>query len=154
MNNSGFSLRLGTNLSYSSVLPCSLDLNGIDLMRGRDRKITSLVITSEEIIVITDTHDNQYPDWDTPRKECEKNVFTFDRTGKEIWDFDTLVGEKHYPIIGGFIADDEHKRVYSEFFNVPIVPSHRYFVATTFVVEYYIIDLTERKFVKRIAYKT
>ena len=154
MDKFGFSFDLDTKLRYTSVLPCSLSLHGNDLMSGCNREITSLIVTSDEIIVITDTPDEKYPDWDVPRTECVKNVFAFDYTGKEIWDFDTLVGEKHYPIIGGFIADDEHKRVYSEFFNVPIVPSHRYFVATTFVVEYYIIDLTERKFVKRIAYKT
>lgn len=154
MDKFGFSFDLDTELRYTSVLPCSLSLHGNDLMSGCNREITSLIVTSDEIIVITDTPDEKYPDWDVPRTECVKNVFAFDYTGKEIWDFDTLVGEKHYPIIGGFIADDEHKRVYSEFFNVPIVPSHRYFVATTFVVEYYIIDLTERKFVKRIAYKT
>ena len=47
-----FSFDLDTELRYTSVLPCSLSLHGNDLMSGSNREITSLIVTSDEIIVL------------------------------------------------------------------------------------------------------
>lgn len=52
MDKFGFSFDLDTELRYTSVLPCSLSLHGNDLMSGCNREITSLIVTSDEIIVL------------------------------------------------------------------------------------------------------
>lgn len=148
-----FSVSLDKKLYYDTYLPCTLWLGGKDIMGDNKRRITALVIASDSIIVVTDTPDNKEPGWDAPRAECVKNVFAFDTAGNELWDFDTLVGQKHYPIILGSLLGENEKKVYAKFFHLPIIESHTFFVASTFADEHYIIDVTDRKFIGRVAHK-
>lgn len=146
-------IALDLGLSYDSDIPYTFRLNEKVMMRDNDRRIICLRVSPEAIIVITDPPENKYPGWDAPRGECVNNVYAFDASGNQIWDFETLVGGKHYPILGGGFLEDEEKDVYAKYFHLPIVKSHRYFSAFTFADEHYIIDITEQKFIGRVAHR-
>ena len=143
----------GNRLYYDTNLPCTLYLDDRDIMDGNERKITALLVTPEAIIVITDPPETKIPGWDAPRTKCVNNVFAFDSDGNKIWDFETLFGKEHYPILLGSFLRKTEKDFYAKYFHLPIVDSHRYFVASTFADEHYFIDVTERKYIGRAAHR-
>ena len=143
----------GNNLYYDTNLPCTLYLDDRDIMNDNDRKITALLVSPEAIIVITDPPETKIPGWDAPRTKCVNNVFAFDSDGNKIWDFETLFGKEHYPILLGSFLNKTEKDFYAKYFHLPIVDSHRYFVASTFADEHYFIDVTERKYIGRAAHR-
>lgn len=146
-------IALDLGLSYDSDIPYTFRLNEKVMMRDNDRRIICLRVSPEVIIVITDPPETKIPGWDAPRTKCVNNVFAFDSDGNKIWDFETLFGKEHYPILLGSFLRKTEKDFYAKYFHLPIVDSHRYFVASTFADEHYFIDVTERKYIGRAAHR-
>ena len=134
----------------------TLVINGKDVLLYTNFSVIGLFVFEHEVIIITDDMDlHNTSVADSYRENRQGNMIAFTTQGELLWTYDDIAHDPlHFPFSGGYVANDDNKAFFANYFQIEFDPNHAYFVATDNAEGHTIIDVTANKWLARVAYRT
>lgn len=145
----------GKRIVIDPADPTYILIDNSFVLKEMKERIVKVSIIKDIILIITDHPElhRQGRTWEDPPVQVG-NIFAIDTSGNILWKIENLIPEFRMPFCGLYAFSEKDKREARSIFGVNCFTDHDYCVCYNGSSEYFVIDMTEKRLIRKVLLKT